>query len=113
MVVAESAAPEETGPAGTENTTEGLYESREWWDQVARDEFIREAVRGHRLEFQSRPPTVATWSSKIYASLQQEPTPHLAVSGESAPERSSGENTNFRQRFLLKRIFGPEEGREP
>ena len=68
---------------------------------------------GSQTRISIKTPTVATWSSKIYASLQQDPTPHLAVSGESAPERSSGENTNFRQRFLLKRIFGPEEGREP
>ena len=56
MVVMEPAAPEETGPAGTESTAGGLFESREWLDQVARDKFISEAVRGHRLEFQARPP---------------------------------------------------------
>ena len=56
MVVVDPAAPEETGPAGTESTAIGLFESREWWDRVARDEFIREAVRGHRLEFQARSP---------------------------------------------------------
>ena len=33
-----------------------LTERRDWWDSIARDSFVCEAVRGHRLEFESRPP---------------------------------------------------------
>ena len=33
-----------------------LEQCREWWDRFAKDAFVREAVRGHRLEFESRPP---------------------------------------------------------
>ena len=33
-----------------------LETSKHWWDIFARDAFVREAVRGHKLEFESRPP---------------------------------------------------------
>ena len=33
-----------------------LEQCREWWDHFAKDAFVREEVRGHRLEFESWPP---------------------------------------------------------
>ena len=33
-----------------------MEDNRTWWDQLARDKFVSEAVRGHRMEFDSRPP---------------------------------------------------------
>ena len=35
----------------------GQLEGRtSWWDAIAKGAFVSEAVRGHRLEFSSRPP---------------------------------------------------------
>ena len=42
-----------------------LTERRDWWDSVARDSFVCEAVRGHRLEFESRPPVKKMKKIKI------------------------------------------------
>ena len=33
-----------------------LTQNKDWWDSVAKDSFVREAVRGHKLEFESVPP---------------------------------------------------------
>ena len=54
----EAVAPEEGhGHSAKEVEFLGhLEDNRVWWDQLARDKFVSEAVRGHRLEFDSRPP---------------------------------------------------------
>ena len=33
-----------------------LTQNKDWWDSVGKNSFVREAVRGHRLEFESVPP---------------------------------------------------------
>ena len=81
-----------------------LEQCREWWDRFAKDAFVREAVRGHRLEFESRPP-VSRPKPPPVESMNKEREKVLQEEVDSLLSKGAVERVKDSKRSFYSNIF--------
>ena len=104
-------APEESEVAEDRDLSLGgpellgrLEQCREWWDRFAKDAFVREAVRGHRLEVESRPP-VSRPKPPPVESMNKEREKVLQEEVDSLLSKGAVERVKDRKRSFYSNIF--------